>query len=184
MVSDKIKPIPSFPSCQMHNWINIKQEWNQFRIRVNKSVISVKTELCFSLKVVIHLTDGLDAPYAEMKRQVHQLQQSGKKMIHLKLCLITIFKPLRNDLSISHSEVILENNIVPQTLNRSEQFNSGRAGAGGQIWGGTAVAIWAWLQVHQTLTSQYNGLGIWAQGGTGECLVTSKALVFALSLCQ
>ncbi|XP_029385732.1 LOW QUALITY PROTEIN: collagen alpha-3(VI) chain-like [Echeneis naucrates] len=29
------------------------------------------------VKVVIHLTDGLDAPYTEMKRQVEELQQSG-----------------------------------------------------------------------------------------------------------
>ncbi|XP_053296519.1 collagen alpha-3(VI) chain isoform X2 [Pleuronectes platessa] len=29
------------------------------------------------VKVVIHLTDGLDAPYAEMKKRVDQLQQSG-----------------------------------------------------------------------------------------------------------
>ncbi|XP_071328574.1 collagen alpha-3(VI) chain-like isoform X2 [Trachinotus anak] len=29
------------------------------------------------VKVVIHLTDGLDAPYAEMKRRVDELQQSG-----------------------------------------------------------------------------------------------------------
>uniref|UniRef100_A0A3Q3LVA2 Collagen type VI alpha 3 chain n=1 Tax=Mastacembelus armatus TaxID=205130 RepID=A0A3Q3LVA2_9TELE len=31
------------------------------------------------VKVVIHLTDGLDAPYAEMKRQVEELRQSGVK---------------------------------------------------------------------------------------------------------
>ncbi|XP_030194980.1 collagen alpha-3(VI) chain isoform X9 [Gadus morhua] len=29
------------------------------------------------VKVVIHLTDGLDAPYAEMKRKTEELQQSG-----------------------------------------------------------------------------------------------------------
>ncbi|CAN9498022.1 unnamed protein product [Ophioblennius macclurei] len=29
------------------------------------------------VKVVIHLTDGLDAPYAEMKRRVEELRQSG-----------------------------------------------------------------------------------------------------------
>ncbi|XP_029935931.1 collagen alpha-3(VI) chain isoform X3 [Myripristis murdjan] len=29
------------------------------------------------VKVVIHLTDGLDAPYAEMKRRVEELQRSG-----------------------------------------------------------------------------------------------------------
>lgn len=34
----------------------------------------------FTLKVVIHLTDGLDAPYAEMKRRVEELRMSGKKM--------------------------------------------------------------------------------------------------------
>ncbi|KAM9804490.1 collagen alpha-3(VI) chain [Neosynchiropus ocellatus] len=29
------------------------------------------------VKVIIHLTDGIDAPYPEMKRQVEQLQESG-----------------------------------------------------------------------------------------------------------
>lgn len=38
-----------------------------------------KSRLDNVVKVVIHLTDGLDAPYAEMKRQVDALQQSGVK---------------------------------------------------------------------------------------------------------
>lgn len=31
-------------------------------------------------QVVIHLTDGLDATYAEMKRKTDALQQSGEEM--------------------------------------------------------------------------------------------------------
>ena len=34
--------------------------------------------ICYE-QVVIHLTDGLDAPYAEMKRKTDELQQSGEK---------------------------------------------------------------------------------------------------------
>ncbi|KAG7502875.1 collagen alpha-3(VI) chain isoform X3 [Solea senegalensis] len=36
-----------------------------------------KTRQDNAVKVVIHLTDGLDAPYAEMKRRVDELRQSG-----------------------------------------------------------------------------------------------------------
>ncbi|XP_035988555.1 collagen alpha-3(VI) chain isoform X2 [Fundulus heteroclitus] len=32
-----------------------------------------------TIKVIIHLTDGLDAPYAEVKRRVEELRQSGVK---------------------------------------------------------------------------------------------------------
>lgn len=39
----------------------------------------------FPLKVVIHLTDGIDAPYDEMKRRVEELRLSGKKMMKHKV---------------------------------------------------------------------------------------------------
>lgn len=44
----------------------------------------------FSLKVVIHLTDGLDAPYAEMKRRVEELRLSGKKNDKVPMDLRTL----------------------------------------------------------------------------------------------
>lgn len=39
----------------------------------------MKLNCDFSLKVVIHLTDGVDAPATEMKRRVEELRKSGKK---------------------------------------------------------------------------------------------------------
>lgn len=32
----------------------------------------------FFWKVIIHLTDGLDAPYSVMKQKIEELRQSGK----------------------------------------------------------------------------------------------------------
>lgn len=43
----------------------------------NHKLIIVST---LNLKVIIHLTDGLDAPYAEMKRRVEELHRSGTEI--------------------------------------------------------------------------------------------------------
>ena len=41
-------------------------------------VCNEENVICYE-QVVIHLTDGLDAPYAEMKRKTDELQHSGEK---------------------------------------------------------------------------------------------------------
>lgn len=53
----------------------------------------MKLNCVFPLKVVVHLTDGIDAPYAELKTQVEELRVSGKKIIQYKLPFISILKP-------------------------------------------------------------------------------------------
>lgn len=69
--------------------------------------------------MVIHLTDGLDAPLIEMQSRIEELQTSGKREHRLKIGLTIIV--LSNCLS---------NLKLVYMLNRSEQLHPGRVGAG------------------------------------------------------
>lgn len=47
----------------------------------------VKLNSVYPLKVVIHLTDGLDAPIIEMQNRVEELRLSGKREHKIKMGL-------------------------------------------------------------------------------------------------
>lgn len=72
----------------------------------------VKLNCVFPLKIVVHLTDGIDAPYAEMKRRVEELRLSGKKLLQYKAVNDYLSFNLYKIIAISYLEGI----IVPETL--------------------------------------------------------------------
>lgn len=68
----------------------------------------------FHPKVVIHLTDGLDAPYAEMKQRVENLRLSGKlyntdslDSLSLNICqnIMLLYLVIIKDITVSEKFV-------------------------------------------------------------------------------